>query len=670
MSIYSIPPLLSTIVLFILFVMGICRVRKDPVNLFFALICLIGSFLNLDKTLLTLLENETLMLRISRIDHVFLIFIIPLYLHFTIIVTGYKKWMPLVKIFYIVALFLIPYTQHPLYLTHVQRYFFGSFAMAGPLFVIFGTLSTISVLLSIYLLIKSLRTEKVSIKRTRIKYILLSFGLAAFVNHFDVVIMKGYEIYPIGNFVFIPMSLLAYAIYKHDIMEWKIFLNKGVVFFTLLLMASGTFIGSGVLLKNLLHDSISADIIYILSMIVTFLLVYVAKERVHDFIIQFLQQEFHKKEQAIKELSFQIVRLYHINTIERVIVDRLSSMFHIEKCSIHMVPNLESGEVARFLDEKDSFWYQGYRLALPIHSQSHPSYLLLGEKDDMSLYTTEEINILSILANHIALAFDNATAYKKIQDFSNSLERLVDERTKALIQSESLAAVGRLAAGVAHELNNPIASVMSTLEYYRDHETENKQLSEDLAFSLSELKRAKDIVKSLLDASRQKEETKTLVDIHNPIDDALKILYNQYKSKKIAIIKHFNARYTLFMGNAPRLCQVFINLIKNAIDAIGDREGHIVIETSNSEQRSPDNTQQKVSRHIICTISDNGYGMDRSTLRDIFKPFFTTKPQGKGIGLGLYIVHEIIKDHDGSIEVVSEKGTGTTFTITLPCYQQ
>ena len=128
-------------------------------------------------------------------------------------VTGYKKWLPLVKLFYIIAIFLIPFTQHPLYLPHVKRYFFGFFATSGSLFYLFGIFSTVSVALSLYLLVKNLKEEKVSIKKTRIKYILLSFGLSAFVNHFDIVIMKGYEIYPIGNFVFMPMCLFGYAIY-------------------------------------------------------------------------------------------------------------------------------------------------------------------------------------------------------------------------------------------------------------------------------------------------------------------------------------------------------------------------------------------------------------------------------------------------------------------------
>ncbi|MCX5813080.1 MAG: ATP-binding protein [Proteobacteria bacterium] len=658
MNIYSIPPLLSAIILLILFLMGIFKAKNAHINLLFSLICIIGCMLNIDKTLLTIVQDEALAIRISRIDHIFLVFIIPLYLHFTILATGHKGWMPLVKIFYIIAFFLIPLTQHPLYLTGVIRYYFGFFAASGSLFYVFGTFCTLSVVLSLYLLFKNLKEEKVSIKKTRIKYIILSFGLAAFVNHFDVAVMGGYEAYPIGNFIFVPMCLLGYAIYRHDVMEWKIFLNKGIVFVTLLLISIGFFIGLEVLLKNLFRNSLNTDLISLTAMIFTFLLIYISKERVQYFLIQFLQQEFIKNRKAIKDLSFEILTLYSVGKIKKTIIERLSNTFTLERCNIMMVPRTEESEVFRFIHEADELWKQGYRLSLPVPSKLHPAYLLLGEKGDMSLYTGEETEILSILANHIALALDNAASYKKIQDFSNSLEKLVDERTKALIQSESLAAVGRLAAGIAHELNNPIAGVMSTLEYYIDHLEGQNELLDDLTFSLNELKRTKEIIKSLLEASRQKDEVKELVEIHAPIEDTLRILHNQYKLKKISINKKFNATSSIIKGNSARLCQVFINIIKNAIDAIGDENGVITIETLNKDESQ-----------LVCKVTDSGAGIEKHVLKDIFKPFFTTKQQGKGIGLGLFIVHEIIKDHEGSIEVESNKTTGTTFTFIFPCHR-
>ncbi|MCX5799283.1 MAG: HAMP domain-containing sensor histidine kinase, partial [Proteobacteria bacterium] len=124
-------------------------------------------------------------------------------------------------------------------------------------------------------------------------------------------------------------------------------------------------------------------------------------------------------------------------------------------------------------------------------------------------------------------------------------------------------------------------------------------------------------------------------------------------------------------GNPPRLCQVSINLIKNAIDAIGDKEGSITIETSNEYYpSSTSHTHGEGGKMLICKITDNGEGIDKKVLKDIFKPFFTTKKQGMGIGLGLFIVHEIIKDHEGLIEVESDTTHGTTFTLIFPCHVQ
>jgi signal transduction histidine kinase len=657
MNIYSIPPLLSATILFILFLMGVFKARVSRTNLLFSLICLVGCLLNTDKTLLTVVQDEALAMRISRTDHAFLVFIVPLYLHFTILATDYRGWLPLAKIFYGISLLLVPLTQHPLYLTHISRFHFGSFAASGPLFNIFGAFSVLSVALSLFLLFKNLRGEKIPIKKARIKYIILSFGLAAFLSYFDVVIGKGYEILPVGNFAFIPMCLMGYAIYRHDVMEWKIFLNKGIIFSTLFILSAGFFVGLGVLLRNIFHDSIPSDLIYLTSMAFTFLLIYLSKERVQDFLTGFLQQELINNTKRIRDLSFEILALHSVDSIKKTLVESLSRMFSLEKCDIRFVPRTEENEVFSLINEDDPLWHQGYRLSVAVPSRTYPAYLLLGDKGDMGLYAGEETGILSILANHTALAFDNAKAYERIEEFSSSLENLVKERTSALIQSESLAAVGRLAAGVAHELNNPIAGVMSTLEYHIDHAQAAEDLREDLEFSLNELKRAKDIVKSLLDASRQRDESRELVDLRVPIEDTLRILRNQYKNKRITIRTEFRANSGIIMGDQARLCQVFINIIKNSIDAIGDQEGTILIETGNTGEK-----------RLVCRIRDSGHGMDKDILKDIFKPFFTTKQQGSGTGLGLFIAYEIVKAHDGLIEVESAKKSGTTFTLSFPCH--
>ncbi len=263
------------------------------------------------------------------------------------------------------AFLFIPLTQHPLYLTGVKRFFFGFFAMSGPLFYVFGAFSSASVILSICLFVKSLKEERVAIKRTRVKYILLSFGLAATVTHFDIVTMMGHEMYPLGNFAFIPMSLLGYAIFKHDVMEWKIFLNKGMVFLTLFFMSLGFFLGVVVILRHLLGEAFDGDLIYIISMITTFVLIYFSSQKVYSTITQFLQQEFLRNRKALRGLSSEILTLLKISDLKAKVIDGLSRTFGLEKCEIKTVPRIDSNEGAIFLEERDPFWRLGYRLSIP-----------------------------------------------------------------------------------------------------------------------------------------------------------------------------------------------------------------------------------------------------------------------------------------------------------------
>ena len=242
---------------------------------------------------------------------------------------------------------------------------------------------------------------------------------------------------------------------------------------------------------------------------------------------------------------------------------------------------------------------------------------------------------------------------------------LEKERTQEqLIQSESLAAIGQLVAGIAHELNNPLASASSfiqtdieMIQQQAEKRQIDKALLEDLAYSLRELKKTKEIVKSILDLSRQTQTYLEDVDMNAVIDEALQVLHNQYKSMEVTIEKHYDPNLPRIQGNFSNLGQVLINVISNALQAMPEGRGTLSISTSCHQD----------TESIIVECRDDGIGIPPETLKDIFKPFFTTKEVGKGTGLGLYISYEIIKKHGGEIRVSSEVGQGTTVTITLPC---
>lgn len=246
---------------------------------------------------------------------------------------------------------------------------------------------------------------------------------------------------------------------------------------------------------------------------------------------------------------------------------------------------------------------------------------------------------------------------------------LEKERTQEqLIQSESLAAIGQLVAGIAHELNNPLASASSLIqtniemiEEQEDNKTElDQEILQDLTYSLKEINKTKEIVKSILDLSRQTQTYEEDVDLNDVIDDALRVLYNQYKCLDVMIEKQYDPALPVIKGNFSNLGQVFLNMINNAFQALPSAPectGKITLSTSYDREKDC----------VVAECRDNGSGIPADVLKDIFKPFFTTKEVGKGTGLGLYISHQIIMKHRGDIQVRSEVGKGTSFIIRLPC---
>jgi two-component system NtrC family sensor kinase len=237
-------------------------------------------------------------------------------------------------------------------------------------------------------------------------------------------------------------------------------------------------------------------------------------------------------------------------------------------------------------------------------------------------------------------------------------ERTLDQ----LIRSESLAALGQLVAGVAHELNNPLASAKSLVQSVAEDLTRNdgcdpeQDLADDLAFVDRELGRARDIVASLLGLSRQTQTYAEAVDLNAVIEDTLRLLFNQHKQLQIDIEHDLAPDLPRIEGNFSNLGQVVLNIVKNAIQAVGQEAGCIRLETAS----------RPLTGEVEFRCTDSGPGVDPVHKEDIFKPFFTTKPPGQGTGLGLYLCHEIVRRHGGDLTVMPTAGCGACFAVRLP----
>ena len=229
------------------------------------------------------------------------------------------------------------------------------------------------------------------------------------------------------------------------------------------------------------------------------------------------------------------------------------------------------------------------------------------------------------------------------------------ETQRQLIRSEKLASLGRLAAGVAHEINNPLTGVLTFSSLLLRHTDENDPQREDLETIVHETNRCKEIVKGLLEFSRQTEPQKKRGDVNEIIREALSLMENQALIHNVKIVQELNGDLPGIVVDTDQIQQVFVNVILNALDAMPEGGTLRVRSDSASEGHA-----------VQVAFGDTGHGIPPEHIDKVFDPFFTTKSPNKGTGLGLAVSYGIIERHGGKIEVESEGGVGTTFMIALP----
>jgi two-component system NtrC family sensor kinase len=237
----------------------------------------------------------------------------------------------------------------------------------------------------------------------------------------------------------------------------------------------------------------------------------------------------------------------------------------------------------------------------------------------------------------------------------------VTEETKLqrqVVQSEKMAGIGQLAGGVAHELNNPIGVILSFTQFSREsaHEIGDEELIDNLQEIDAAARRCKEIVGGLLEFSRPSmDEHMALVDLNEVMEKAYFLVSTQKASRNVTVTRELAAEVPGVQGNNNQLLQVFVNLIRNAVQAM-ESGGQLTLRSGVFPGRGL----------VWAAVEDNGPGIKGSALDRLFEPFYTTKAPGQGTGLGLSVSYGIIERHEGHIEVASEEGKGACFTVLLP----
>jgi len=261
---------------------------------------------------------------------------------------------------------------------------------------------------------------------------------------------------------------------------------------------------------------------------------------------------------------------------------------------------------------------------------------------DEGPFLRNERTLLDAIARHIAVIVEH-------QDAEQERVRL----QKQLMHADRLATIGQLAAGVAHELNEPLSSILGFAQLLKRDPALPKSGMQDVEKIVTASLHAREIIKKLLLFARQTPTFKGPVDLNQVVLGAVDLFKHQSEKEGIELSCVLYPQMPVLAADAGQLTQVLVNLVVNAVQAM-PKGGKLIIQT-----RVQDG-------HVVCSVEDTGVGMTEQVLDRLFVPFFTTKEVSQGTGLGLPVVHGIVTSHGGTIEVTSTPGKGTTFTIRLP----
>lgn len=374
----------------------------------------------------------------------------------------------------------------------------------------------------------------------------------------------------------------------------------------------------------------------------------------HDYIVSGIESWGEKVEDKIK-LDFPDLVLMDIRLRGKVSGVQTASLIN-EKYDIPVIFLTSYSDDQTIADAKLTYPY-GY---------------LVKPFEDRELYATIEI---ALFKHHTS---------KELEKYRNHLEQLVEDRTKELnlinsqleqrieeeiakrnqqqeviIQQSKLASLGELAAGIAHEINQPLNIISFTMDNILAHIQAKKlnpeYLNKKIDKVFQNIFRVKNTIQHIQTFSReQKEGNSEKFDLNKPVSDAISLLSEQYRKHGIKLITDFSPKALPVFGNPFKLEQVLLNLVSNARDAVSEPDSKIIVKTEFSNNSA------------LLKVIDNGTGIKKEILEQVIHPFFTTKQPGEGTGLGLSISYGIVKDMGGNLELLSTEGKGTTAVVALP----
>ncbi len=720
MNIFSIPTFVTSFLTFMLGFFSFSKNVHSSINRSFYFLCLSVTTWLFLVSISYNCSSQFLADFFLRICYLGIVNIPTTVFHFTVTFLGVGRLKKVIFPVYLLGIiFSFFILKNNFIINGVYKYFWGYYPKAGlfhPLFLIFFMTTTgfCFVLLIIYFL----KSQVLGIKRQQIKYIILAFIFLSLAS-FDFISNYGISFYPIG---YIPttifLGIITYSIIRYRLLNITTLIARTTIFVFVYSFVLGIpfILAFGWQEKLIVLLGASWWIVplicsTILATVGPFIYLYIDR-KAEDRLLK----EQRSYQNVLRNASSGMIRIKDLKRLLNLIVHVVTKTVKIKHASVYLLDQENNSyvllasrrgsdisNVDNFIDAGTPLVWQLITQREPIvteeavmklrdEPQSHglskfveqlvnlkaslvvPSFvddkligiLLLGEKLSGKLYSEDDINVFSVLANQAALAIENAQFYDEVK-----------KTHEQLFQAEKLATIGTMADGLSHQINNRFHALsliagdsldlLKTFDWTICNE-ETKKIFTDLRDALERIEsnvlQGGEVVKGLLKYSRPGEGGFQSIDFKDVLNGAIDMVQYKIKLKEIDLVQNISSEIPKLYGNLTQLQEVFFNMIDNAYDAIKERQ--ILLKEEGYRGKIEVSAFGR-DNSLEITVADNGMGVKDLDKKKLFTPFFTTKATAKkGTGLGLYVIDKIIISHNGKLNMDSVYQSGTRFTITLP----
>ena len=627
------------------------------------------------------------------------IFIAPCFLHFVLSLLNEDKKKRLLWVAgYCLALLELLFLFSGSLTTGVQRTPGGFYyEMAGPNYFLYVVSFIALPCFSFVILIRAYSRSDLPFKRNQLKYVTYSgvIGFAAGVTSFLPFINA--SVPPVGApLVYLYTFPIAYAVARRRLMDFHVVIKRSLIHALLLLALLIPCYLIVILGQKLAFGTINTMFsVYTLALliIVGFLFPKI-RFRTEEALERVLFKKRTDHRETLLRSSQEMVSVVDLKALSESLAQTVGRALDIAKVSLFLLDDSKGAFIqvaSRGFEGADIKFSQLQRndplvqtlslgqkvlvkeelvtgdegakeskvagvmaemeaeISVPIVSkQKLIGILNLGRKEDKEIYSTEDLELLSTLANQAAIAIENARLYENLKQSQNTLRR-----------ADRLSSLGLLTAGLAHEIRNPLVAIRTFTQLLPERYDDAEFREGFQGLALKEVDRICGLINDLLSFARPSRPNVAEEDMNDVVDGIARILETEAKEKGVQIARDFGADLPKIWIDREQLKQVFMNLILNAIQAMRDG-GSILISTRLNSNNEPGQS----NGFVQVEIRDTGMGIPEENLEHIFDPFFTSKDEGSGLGLS--ISHQIVQEHGGYILVQSKVGEGTSFFINLP----